>query len=964
MSRNIMMIVFTLILINCISIFAIENGSNGLNEINLNIGNSTTLIEKVTSPNNWVEFKKNTTNKAFRAFGTPINVSGYNQVNENNIKAISLKFISENEKMLGVDKNQVVYFNSNNVNGKWYVHLHQVVNGLTVALSDIELKVNDKAQIFSYGVEYFETFKNDLDPKIDFNNIQSKEASIHSDTKLVFNETKSGKLYAFPIYENGKYHLEAAYLAEYNYDNDNYSVYISSINGKTLFRKNMTHNLKTKIKVFTNIKEDNSLSPVVKVPVAFQGITIGGKSYVTDEFGNLDIDLDKPQSINVEFEGPWAIFQNEVFPQGEIHTTLQPGEENHIEWDNLNSDMRERMVVHHLNKIRDYFKSFDTTKKAMDFQMTLKFENRGADANAYSSGEVISFVGLNDKSANLPETPTVLYHEYGHSINILLYQELGKPSGMVNRAAHEGIADITAALMVDDPRVGYGAFTDPNKIVRNCKNIFKYPKDMNGESHNDGQILSGALWDLRELTDLKTARNLCHFARYGLPDDEDNGICFSEWLIEVLVADDDDGDLTNGTPNSKSIIKAFDNHNIGFEILLQKSLVHNQKTQFVTGEKLITVIGNYINMTNFNKDSFELSLVYSYDNFKTQKEINFNSIEANTNNFKFEFEKLGNFGIVNYYFNLKNITTGKLNEKISNKEGKSLFSYEYGFVEKFRENFLSQEWVLNRAGSQGASLEIAKPDEFDYMNIGLNVKQTSDSDDPDDICLVTGAKSNPNSFWMDVPHTNLEGISPNINLSGYYYPVLKFSVWYSKQSLDNVSDVDLSIDVSSDYGLNWKQAYKLDDKSVQQNDWVEQTILLKNYIDINDKFKFRVRIDPNNYFSAQGGFPSCFSEFQIDNISIIDPKTFSSVETAINDELNIIINKENIIIKNTKPNQLISSISLFDMNGRLVKFLSENNIQSNINELSLSRVNINIGIYFLRINTDNQIITKKILIYD
>lgn len=964
MKKYILWFALIIIATNSISLFAFGDGANGLQEINLNTYNATASIEKVVSPNKWIELKKSTTNKAFRAFGTPIPVTGFSKVDENNIKAISLKFISENEKMLGVDKNQVAYYNANNVNGKWYVHLHQVVNGLTVALSEIELKVNDRAQVFSYGVEYFDSQNNKLDPRLDFNTVQSKEASINSGNKLVFNESKSGKLYAFPVYDNGVYRLEAAYLAEYNYENNDYSVFISSIDGKTLFRKSLTYDLKTKVNVFTNIKEESSFSPVVKVPVAFQGLRINGKQYVTDEFGNLEFDLDQPQQIQVEFEGPWAKFQNEVFPQGKIKTTLQPGEDNHIEWDNSNSDIRERMVVHHLNKIRDYFKSFDTTKKAMDFQMTLKFENRGNDANAYSSGEVISFVGLNDKSANLPESPTVLYHEYGHSINILLYQELGKPSGMVNRAAHEGIADITAALMVDDPRVGYGAFADPNKIVRNCKNNFKYPQNMNGESHNDGQILSGALWDLRELTDLETARNLCHFARYGLPDDVDNGICFSEWLIEVMVSDDDDGDLTNGTPNGVAIIKAFDNHNIGFDLFLQKSLVHNQKSQFLINKKTIEVLGNFINETNFNNDSLEFSLVYSYDNFKNKNEISFSGIDPITKDYRFEFPKVGSYGIINYYFNLKNVTTGKFYEKVSTKDGKSSFLYDYGFVEKFREYLLSNEWKFNRAGSQGARLEIAKPDEFDYSQIGLNVKQTTDSDDPDDICIVTGAASNPQAFWLGVPYTNLEGISPNINLSGYNYPVLKFSVWYSKQSFDNVSDLDLSIDVSSDYGLNWKQAYKLDDKLVQQNDWVEQTILLKNYIEINDKFKFRIRIDPNNFFNVQGGFPTCFSEFQVDNISIIDPLTLSSVENEKDDDIKIIVNKDNILIKPKVANQTINKVLLFDLNGRLIRQYSDFDYQTISSDISLSRENINLGVYLLKIMAGNSTVTKKILLYD
>ncbi|MER3328218.1 MAG: hypothetical protein RIF34_01480, partial [Candidatus Kapaibacterium sp.] len=370
----------TLILLSYSIAYSTENHNlnDVLDEINISTKNAVVQIEQSSNSIDWTEFKKSTTKKAYRAYGKPISVSGFTSVNEDNIEALSLKFIEDNQDLLGVDKSQVVYHSSNYVQGKWYVHLKQEINGLSVAFSGIELKVNKKAQIFSYGVEYYETKNIDLDPRISFDNAYLFETKQVPDEKFFMDNDKSGKLYAFPIYENGSYRIEAAYRAEYTVDNIDYAVYLSSISGQTLFRKKMTHELKTTVEVHTSIKEESALSPVVRVPAAHQTIRVGNKSYTTGLDGKFELDLTPNIDVEVlvNFEGPWVKFENQVFEQGKINTVIKAGDNNILEWNDSNSDIRERMVVHHLNKIRDYYKAFDTTKKAMDFQLELLYDTR------------------------------------------------------------------------------------------------------------------------------------------------------------------------------------------------------------------------------------------------------------------------------------------------------------------------------------------------------------------------------------------------------------------------------------------------------------------------------------------------------------------------------------------------------------------------------------------------------------
>ena len=50
------------------------------------------------------------------------------------------------------------------------------------------------------------------------------------------------------------------------------------------------------------------------------------------------------------------------------------------------------------------------------------------------------------------------------------------------------------------------------------------------------------------------------------------GTAFTEVLLAVLEADDDDANITNGTPNGMAIITAFDMH--GITLVSNAELVH------------------------------------------------------------------------------------------------------------------------------------------------------------------------------------------------------------------------------------------------------------------------------------------------------------------------------------------------------------------------------------------------------
>lgn len=156
-------------------------------------------------------------------------------------------------------------------------------------------------------------------------------------------------------------------------------------------------------------------------------------------------------------------------------------------------------------------------------------------------------------------------HEAGHWI-------LDRISGYADQSLtfHEGVADTISTLVTGSPC--FGGYWQTSECVRYIEAIPSGPGAFNcgpegcqvdlNDSRCDGppgtppdhyclgQALSGAFWDLRKAT--PAADQI--FADFLFITD---GLLDESVLAEVLVADDADGDLSNGTGHCKEILCAF-----------------------------------------------------------------------------------------------------------------------------------------------------------------------------------------------------------------------------------------------------------------------------------------------------------------------------------------------------------------------------------------------------------------------
>jgi len=233
--------------------------------------------------------------------------------------------------------------------------------------------------------------------------------------------------------------------------------------------------------------------------------------------------------------------------------------------------------------------------------------NINSSCGAFWNGTSVNFYRNNGgPCANTAEMAAVIGHEWGHGLDD---NDLDGSIPSVPQGGGEGPADLFAALRGDVSCIGRGFFTagtlcggygDPCTAASGCTGVrtVDYADRQSGLPHtltwarsfciNDGgghcrgAAYSETVWDLlkRDLPavygmDNNTAMevtlrlfligggNASGLFDFSGPAPGDAGCAAGQAYLQFLAADDDDGDINNGTPHMTAIAAAFDRLEIG-----------------------------------------------------------------------------------------------------------------------------------------------------------------------------------------------------------------------------------------------------------------------------------------------------------------------------------------------------------------------------------------------------------------
>ena len=296
-------------------------------------------------------------------------------------------------------------------------------------------------------------------------------------------------------------------------------------------------------------------------PAVLADELIGGVITSADANGILTFADGAPVTVDAQATGALVRVLNDAGAEATQQLTLDPG--GTAVWNAAADATVDAQLASyiHAHEAKAYTKLIAPSMAFLGQKLTSTV-NINDVCNAFSDGTDINFYKSGNGCENTGRLADVVYHEFGHSFH---FHAIIAGVGAFEGALSEGQADYLAATMTGDPGMGRGFFFDnqPLRQIDPPNGEHVWPDDVAQDPHETGLIIGGALWDLRkalvaklgEAQGVATTDQLYYQAIRRAVD-------IPTMYPEVLAADDDDGDLTNGTPNACEISEAFAAHGL------------------------------------------------------------------------------------------------------------------------------------------------------------------------------------------------------------------------------------------------------------------------------------------------------------------------------------------------------------------------------------------------------------------
>ena len=288
---------------------------------------------------------------------------------------------------------------------------------------------------------------------------------------------------------------------------------------------------------------------------------VNGAPAVADLAGVVDFADGPPAAVVAGVAGTFIAVQNQVGANATTDLSLAPG--GAALWAAPQDEQLDAQLSGyiHADRVKQFVRGIAPDFAFLAGQMPVNV-NIDDICNAFADGETVNFFLADITCQNTARIADVVYHEFGHNVHI---QGIIPGVGFVDPALSEGIADFLSATIVDDSALAPGFFLGDDAPLRELDPSgaeWHWPED-NGEAHDAGRIIGGALWDLRKALRKKlgagpgtTLVDKMWFESIR------RAVDMPTMYPEVLLVDDDDGDLSNGTPNECEINVAFDVHGL------------------------------------------------------------------------------------------------------------------------------------------------------------------------------------------------------------------------------------------------------------------------------------------------------------------------------------------------------------------------------------------------------------------
>jgi MYXO-CTERM domain-containing protein len=303
-----------------------------------------------------------------------------------------------------------------------------------------------------------------------------------------------------------------------------------------------------------------SYGPRFDAPLPFTKINVEGAAAETSDLGVVTWSGVSPTPVEVFLDGDRAEVFDAVGPEAVLLVDLTDTES--FSWDGSADPALDAQLnaFVHAGAVREYARTFAPGLGFLNAQVRATV-NIADVCNAYSDGTTINFYASGSGCENTGRLADVVYHEYGHSLHA---HAIIEGVGAFEGALSEGVSDYLSATITGDPAMGRGFFMTEEELRHlDPPQNNTWPEDLVGEVHHDGLIIGQALWDMRKelVAKLGETTGVSH-SNFLYYEGIRRSVDIPSMHVEVLAADDDDGDITNGTPNVCEINRAFGQHGL------------------------------------------------------------------------------------------------------------------------------------------------------------------------------------------------------------------------------------------------------------------------------------------------------------------------------------------------------------------------------------------------------------------
>jgi Zn-dependent metalloprotease len=838
----------------------------------------------------WVQFNE-TNQKPHRAFGKPI------QLNVSVSPADAALYFLNNYAADYFKTSTELHFKGTSTNNQYVQpNFIQYFQGKEVLFSRATVKMTPGLKVLMFGLDIYDDISLPTTATINLSDaiasattgITQQVTKIEADPDL--------KILPIPQVRNNIYkQVYAITVSTYSPGEtpSKYYTLVDAISGEVLYRTDRIESFaNTDITTQATVYPTHPYNPTQVKNLQYIKVNSGGVDYYTDVNGNLTLSNTTTSTALMSLAGLYA--QVYTGATATVLTTftsvLNPGS-NLVNFD-PNTTSHHLTAYYHTNIVHDFMKTYFPTYTDLDFPMDVRVERTDGTCNAFYDGG-LNFYTTAGGCYALSMVNDVVYHEYGHGITNTFWNFNGLT--FQNGAMGEGYSDVWAMSITSNPVLGIGfSNTDSTTFVRDydfANGVPRkvYPQNIVGEVHADGEIIAGAWWSTAiNLGSVSAMTSIFAASHYGLANGPDGseGQVYTDILIDALYADDNDSDLTNGTPNVLAIVNAFALHGI---TLLSTATLNHTPVATAASNLDITLNASLSNL-QFAWALSGVNGAYKINNATTWNLLSFTN--NGSNNYSATIPAQPNGTVVSYYLGLQDVN-GLLSNVVPAGADASnpnipyyiMIGYNLLFTNDFDAN--SGNWTAGLPSDNATTgiWEENVPQQTTTTTGGSPVQPGFQHTPGGSTCYVTGAQAGTGAGTDDVDNGKTTLISTVLDLSGYTHPAIEYYRWYSNDQGATPGTDFWQVAISND-GTNY---IPVENTNVADHSWRRYVLRVNDYVSNSPTVTVR--------FIAEDANAGSLVEALVDDFSVYDEKTVGINE--INDITSMIVypNPANDMIK-------------------------------------------------------------------